>query len=164
MKSLIIEDDRSNRLLMERILGAYGPVEAVESAEDALERILPLGLEPYDLVVIDLVLPGRDGFSVAQAIRETLSKSKRRQTGAAVPFVRVRARSARRRSLRGGGRDRARSRRCERAQRRPRGWGRSRKERSVSGSLPAGTTPQAGMRRRGTQPTSRAASMSTALK
>lgn len=70
MKSLIIEDDRSNRLLMERILGAYGPVEAVESAEEALERILPLGLEPYDLVVIDLVLPGRDGFSVAQAIRE----------------------------------------------------------------------------------------------
>ena len=45
-------------------------VQIVGNGEDALER-LSKHKEEFDALVLDVMLPGRDGFSVARALRET---------------------------------------------------------------------------------------------
>ncbi len=64
---LLVEDDRSVRetatLLLER---AGLRVTAVADGREALERIAQ---QPFDLVVLDLMLPSLDGFEVCRAIR-----------------------------------------------------------------------------------------------
>jgi DNA-binding response OmpR family regulator len=46
-------------------------VSHVESGEDALER---LAYDRFSLVILDVMLPGMDGFAVCQAIRQTDSR------------------------------------------------------------------------------------------
>lgn len=70
MKSLVIEDDPGNRMLLQRVLADYGEVEMVDRAEAAFELLFPYEQNRFDLVTIDLILPGENGFVVAQAIRE----------------------------------------------------------------------------------------------
>ena len=64
---LLVEDDRSVRetatLLLER---AGLRVTAVCDGREALERIAE---QPFDLVVLDLMLPSVDGFEVCRTIR-----------------------------------------------------------------------------------------------
>ncbi|HET6844200.1 MAG TPA: response regulator transcription factor [Candidatus Angelobacter sp.] len=44
-------------------------VELVENGEDALERLLHRG-EHFDVLILDVMLPGKDGFTVARELRE----------------------------------------------------------------------------------------------
>jgi DNA-binding response OmpR family regulator len=44
-------------------------VEVVDTGEAALERLLGKSRERFDLVVLDVMLPGKDGFSVASELR-----------------------------------------------------------------------------------------------
>jgi DNA-binding response OmpR family regulator/curved DNA-binding protein CbpA len=65
---LCVDNDRNLCDVMARALGAEGYDVATEyDGERALAR---LAEEPPDLVLLDLFLPGRDGFSVLEAIRE----------------------------------------------------------------------------------------------
>ena len=43
-------------------------VEVVDTGEAALERLLP-GPAPFDVVVLDIMLPGKDGFTVMRELR-----------------------------------------------------------------------------------------------
>src|ERR1035438_9822463 len=43
-------------------------VEVVETGEAALERLLP-GPARFDVVVLDIMLPGKDGFTVMRELR-----------------------------------------------------------------------------------------------
>jgi DNA-binding NtrC family response regulator len=64
---LLIEDDAAVRDVVCRLLQAHGyEVRSVESGEEGLdvERSAPI-----DLVISDIVLPGRDGFQVVAEIR-----------------------------------------------------------------------------------------------
>jgi DNA-binding response OmpR family regulator len=62
-----VEDERNIRELVALHLGLEGyDCVAVENGLDALDR---LGREPFDLVVLDLMIPGLDGVSVCRAIR-----------------------------------------------------------------------------------------------
>ncbi|MDT8445352.1 MAG: response regulator [bacterium] len=71
MKSLVIEDDLGSRLLLERILMRYGPCTCVTNAFEGIQRFKEAleQQEPFEVVVIDIVLPGRDGFEVLAQIR-----------------------------------------------------------------------------------------------
>ena len=65
---LICEDDANLRTLVRLALGnGYRYVEAADAA-GALEQ---LGQEHPDLIVLDLMLPGRSGFELLQEIRRT---------------------------------------------------------------------------------------------
>ncbi len=65
----MVDDDERLRELLAEYLGGRGfAVASVESGEAALER---LQQETFDLVVLDLMLPGADGLEVCRRIRAT---------------------------------------------------------------------------------------------
>lgn len=67
MNILIVEDDdRTAALLMELLATSAHEVAWVPSGEKALAR---LKTDPFDLVVLDVMLPGRDGYSICAEIR-----------------------------------------------------------------------------------------------
>lgn len=64
---LLIEDDHSVRISLARALGRYGhDVASAPTGEDGLQLFLESSAE---LVVLDLMLPGMDGFEVCRRIR-----------------------------------------------------------------------------------------------
>ena len=64
---LIVEDDEHIRGLIGLHLGLEGlETEAVADGREALDRA---GQAPFDLVILDLMLPGVDGLSICRAIR-----------------------------------------------------------------------------------------------
>jgi len=66
-KTLIIEDDRPTRLLLERILRNRGHhVASCESAEEALEI---LSADFFPLITLDIQLPGMSGLEFAKKLR-----------------------------------------------------------------------------------------------
>lgn len=66
-KILILDDEAELRALLQRYLGSNGFV--VRSVEDAraLDRLLMR--EPFDVLVLDLMMPGEDGLSVCRRLR-----------------------------------------------------------------------------------------------
>ena len=64
---LVVDDDRRLRDLLTRYLGEQGfAVKAVENAE-AMDRAL--ARELYDLIVLDLMMPGEDGLAACRRLR-----------------------------------------------------------------------------------------------
>ena len=64
---LIIEDEKARAALLSDYLGADGfTVEAREDGPSGLQAALSGG---FDLVLLDLMLPGMDGFEVCRALR-----------------------------------------------------------------------------------------------
>jgi DNA-binding response OmpR family regulator len=69
MRVLVVEDERKVASFIRQGLQEEGyAVEVAGDGESALELILQG--PPYDLVILDVMLPRRDGFSVVRAIRE----------------------------------------------------------------------------------------------
>ena len=71
MKTLIVEDDFTSRMLMQEILKPFGlshiavdGKEAVEAVRTALEA-----QEPYVLICLDIMLPNMDGQEALRHIR-----------------------------------------------------------------------------------------------
>jgi DNA-binding response OmpR family regulator len=71
MRFLIVEDERHlNNLLFDYLVATFEDCEIDQSyrGDDALEK---LAQTEYDLVLLDVMLPGADGFVIAKTIRET---------------------------------------------------------------------------------------------
>ncbi len=66
---LLVEDDPSIREVAS--LGLRGAGLSVETAADGREALVRFRAEPYDLVVLDVMLPQLDGFEVCRAIRRS---------------------------------------------------------------------------------------------
>jgi len=83
LKLLLVEDDPKLVRMLDRGLTEEGhQVTAVSNGEAALSR---LSAEPFDACVLDVVLPGRDGFSIL---------SEARAAGVKTPIVVLTARDA----------------------------------------------------------------------
>ena len=67
MRILVVEDDADLRCLLARALRAEG--YAVDTAEDGEDGLVNAGSWEYDAVVLDLMLPKRDGLSVLAELR-----------------------------------------------------------------------------------------------
>ena len=68
---LIVEDEQHLSDVLRFNLEAEGYlVDAVDTGEAALERLLGAERDGFDLIVLDVMLPGKDGFAVVSELRE----------------------------------------------------------------------------------------------
>ena len=86
IKVVFIEDDRMNRRVVRDMLDVAG-VE-MDEAEDAETGLALIESESFDLVLIDLRMPGMDGLSAIRHIRA------RGDAKAAIPIIVVTADTA----------------------------------------------------------------------
>ena len=68
MRVLLIEDDRRLAASVQRGLGESGL--AVDVVHEADEGIAAVTSTPYDVIVLDVMLPGLDGFAVSRQLRQ----------------------------------------------------------------------------------------------
>ncbi len=72
VKTLIVDDNATNRLIAREMISSRGAeVTEAASGEDALAAIRTASHvgQPFQLVLLDLQMPGMDGFGVARQIR-----------------------------------------------------------------------------------------------
>ena len=71
MKTLIVEDDYASRMVMRRLLMPFGETQVAVNGNEAVAvfREALKSEEPFDLVCLDIMLPGMDGQSVLRELR-----------------------------------------------------------------------------------------------
>jgi two-component system OmpR family response regulator len=67
MRLLLVEDDAKLVRALERGLGREG--YAIDVARDGHEALRQAGAQEYDAIVLDVMLPGPDGFEVCETLR-----------------------------------------------------------------------------------------------
>lgn len=67
-KILIVEDDVSIQALLHDFIEAEG--HRVELASDGVEALARFSEQPFDLILLDIMLPRLDGYSVCELIRK----------------------------------------------------------------------------------------------
>lgn len=83
MRVLLVEDEPAAAHVLAK--GLREQTYAVDVAADGETAIVQVGTTDYDAVILDVMLPVRDGFAVCRTIRES---------GCAVPILMVTARDA----------------------------------------------------------------------
>ena len=71
MKTLIVEDDFTSRLLLQQILNPYGECHIAVDGREAIEAFMLAWAEGsrYDLICLDIMMPEMDGQEVLKRIR-----------------------------------------------------------------------------------------------
>jgi two-component system, OmpR family, response regulator len=69
MRVLIIEDDRDAAQYLAKGLRESG--HSAEVAEDGRDGLLRAAVEPFDVLIVDRMLPNLDGLSLVQHLRKT---------------------------------------------------------------------------------------------
>src|SRR5262245_25403551 len=67
MRVLVVEDEKKTASFIRKALQAEN--FAVDVAHNGLEALATIGVTPYDGIVLDIMLPDRDGLSVLRQIR-----------------------------------------------------------------------------------------------
>ena len=65
---LVVDDNEANRRLLVDLLTVHG--YAVRSAHDGPSCITAVAESPPDLILLDVIMPGLDGFAVCRTLRE----------------------------------------------------------------------------------------------
>jgi two-component system phosphate regulon response regulator OmpR len=68
---LVVDDDRRIRTLLSRYLGEHG--FRVTSAADAADARRRLGGLAFDLLIVDVMMPGENGMELTRSLRETMN-------------------------------------------------------------------------------------------
>ena len=71
MRTLIVEDDSISRKILNKVLSAYGRCDIAVNGELAVETFRQAleGSKPYDLICMDIMMPGVDGQEALHRIR-----------------------------------------------------------------------------------------------
>jgi two-component system, chemotaxis family, chemotaxis protein CheY len=71
MKTLIVEDDFTSRLLMQQLLKGYGLPHIAVNGQEAVQAVAAALEEgkPYDLICLDIMMPGMNGQQALKEIR-----------------------------------------------------------------------------------------------
>jgi signal transduction histidine kinase/DNA-binding response OmpR family regulator len=68
----VVDDNRTNRTILERYLGSWGMRDrAFENGPKAIEELREAarGGDPFEVAIVDMMMPGMDGAAVAAEIR-----------------------------------------------------------------------------------------------
>ena len=68
MKLLVVEDDKNLNKSICEMLSSFGEIDSSVDGEEALFKIEQ---DIYDLVILDIMLPGLDGFQILDKMRQT---------------------------------------------------------------------------------------------
>ncbi|HEX3133385.1 MAG TPA: response regulator [Planctomycetota bacterium] len=71
VKSLVVDDEFVPRMLLQRVLQAYGPSDAATNLMEALAAVRHAieQQNPYQLICLDIEMPGGSGQDVLKEIR-----------------------------------------------------------------------------------------------
>jgi len=71
MKTLIVEDDFTSRVLMQELLKGYGLIHIAANGREAVEavRVALENGQQFDLICLDIMMPGMDGHQALKEIR-----------------------------------------------------------------------------------------------
>lgn len=71
MKILVVDDNQTNRIIMNEMAGKFGSVDLAEDGNQAVEmaKNAILKNEYYDLIFMDIAMPERDGKDAVRIIR-----------------------------------------------------------------------------------------------
>jgi two-component system, chemotaxis family, chemotaxis protein CheY len=72
MKTLIVEDDLTSRLMLQKILSPYGECHMAMNGKEAVDAFVMARMdnEPYDLICLDFMMPEMDGPEALRRIRK----------------------------------------------------------------------------------------------
>jgi two-component system, chemotaxis family, chemotaxis protein CheY len=71
MKTLIVEDDFTSRLLLQEIMKQFGPAHIAVNGREAVDAVRT-GMESgesYDVICLDIMMPEMDGYEALSQIR-----------------------------------------------------------------------------------------------
>jgi DNA-binding response OmpR family regulator len=68
MRVLVVEDEKKTASFVRKALQTEG--HAVDVLHDGTQALAAIGTTPFDVVLLDVMLPGRDGLSVVRQMRE----------------------------------------------------------------------------------------------
>ncbi len=70
-KVLVVDDNKINLMVAKGLMGAYKmQVETAESGSEAIERLIN-NKEKYDIIFMDLMMPGMDGIATTRIITDS---------------------------------------------------------------------------------------------
>lgn len=71
MKALIVDDEFTSRLILQKLLMNYGDTQIVSTGKEAIEVFTEalLNGDPFDLICLDIMMPDIDGQTVLKEIR-----------------------------------------------------------------------------------------------
>jgi two-component system, chemotaxis family, chemotaxis protein CheY len=71
MKTLIVEDDFTSRLILQELLKGYGPSHIAVNGKEAVDAVrMALDADdPYSLICLDIMMPEMDGQQALKEIR-----------------------------------------------------------------------------------------------
>ena len=84
MKTLVVDDDLTNRIILQKLLSPYGNVHTANDGVEAVDFV-KLAIdknENYDLICLDIMMPKMDGHEALEHIKnieeeKKLTKEKR---------------------------------------------------------------------------------------
>jgi two-component system chemotaxis response regulator CheY len=67
---LIVDDDSVAIMILQHYLALYGRVDTALSGQEAIDKFrIALGTDPYNVIFLDIMMPGIDGQTVLRALR-----------------------------------------------------------------------------------------------
>jgi two-component system chemotaxis response regulator CheY len=71
MRTLVVEDDFTSRVLLQSVLGRYGECHVAVNGREAVEayRLAHTSGQSYDLICMDIMMPEMDGQAAVKEIR-----------------------------------------------------------------------------------------------